>query len=279
MPEAARTTVATLLAEARALGIDRLDAHMLLERALNRSRTWLLAHDDEALTGTPLTTLRAWLARRASGEPVAYLLGEKEFHGLRLQVDANVLVPRPDTEVLVDWALVLLAGDLADRATPAVIDLGTGSGAIALAVKNGHPAADVLATDLSPAALAVASGNAERLGLCVHFQQGAWWEATAGKRFDLVLSNPPYIAGDDHHLAALHHEPRLALTPEGDGLAALREIIAGATAQLQPGGWLLLEHGHDQAASVANLLRAHGFSDVQSRADLAGHWRCTGGHA
>ncbi len=276
VPEPA--TIAALLAEARALGVDRLDAHMLLEGALTCTRTWLLAHDDEVLSSAQLANLRAWLARRASGEPVAYLLGEKEFHGLRLQVDSNVLVPRPDTEVLVDWALELLGHALADRAAPSVIDLGTGSGAIALAVKHRRPKASVVATDLSAAALAVATANAKRLDLRVRLRQGGWWRAAAGERFDLALSNPPYIAGDDHHLAALRHEPRLALTPEGDGLAALQEIIAGAPRHLQPGGWLLLEHGHDQAEAVAALLRAQGLADVQTRRDIAGHERCTGGH-
>jgi release factor glutamine methyltransferase len=159
-----------------------------------------------------------------------------------------------------------------------VLDLGTGSGAIALAVAHSHPAARVSATDLSPAALAVAQANAQRLHLAVSFSRGGWWQAVPGDAcFDLVLSNPPYIAGDDPHLPALRHEPLLALTPGGDGLGALREIIAGAPAHLAPGGWLLLEHGWDQAEAVAALLRAAGFHSVATRFDLEGRPRCTGG--
>ncbi len=267
-------TVAQALFEARALGVDRLDALLLLANTLERTRTWLLAHDDATLNETQAASLRARVARRAAGEPLAYLLGEKEFHGLVLQVNSNVLVPRPDTEVLVDWALELLAG----AARPSVVDLGTGSGAIALAVKQACPAAVVVATDVSAAALEVARANARRLALAVEFAAGSWWQAVAQRRFQLVLSNPPYIAGGDEHLAALTHEPLLALTPGGDGLAALRSIVAGAPAHLQPGGRLLLEHGFDQAEAVQALLREHGFAEVQTRHDLGGQPRCSGGH-
>ena len=221
------------------------------------------------------TALQAAFARRAAGEPLAYLLGEKEFHGLLLHVDANVLVPRPDTEVLVDWALELLAGMTAPRV---VVDLGTGSGAIALAVKHGCPGATVLATDTSPAALDVARGNARRLALDVAFAQSSWWAALAGRTFDLILSNPPYIAAGDPHLTALRHEPALALTPGGDGLDALREIVGGAAHHMTPGTWLLLEHGYDQADAVRALLREHGFEGVATRHDLGGQPRCTGAY-
>ena len=274
MKPAGAFSVAQALQEARALGVDRLDALMLLGEVLSCSRTWLLAHDDAELSPEQGERLQAWLARRASGEPLAYLLGEKEFHGLTLQVDSNVLVPRPDTEVLVDWALELLAG----MAQPSVVDLGTGSGAIALAVKHAHPAATVLATDVSTAALEVAHNNARRLALDVEFAEGSWWQAVPERRFQLVLSNPPYIAAGDEHLAALTHEPTLALTPGGDGLGALRSIVAGAQAHLEPGGWLLLEHGFDQADAVQALLRGHGFAAVQMRRDIAGQPRCSGGH-
>jgi release factor glutamine methyltransferase len=266
--------VAQALLEARALGVDRLDALLLLADTLARSRTWLLAHDDTTLSETQTASLRARFARRASGEPLAYLLGEKNFHGLTLQVNSNVLVPRPDTEVLVDWALELLAG----VAQPSVVDLGTGSGAIALAVKHARPDAAVLATDLSPAALEVARGNALRLALDVEFAEGSWWQAVPQRCFNLVLSNPPYIAGGDEHLAALTHEPTLALTPGGDGLSSLRCIVDGAARHLLPGAWLLLEHGFDQADAVQALLREHGFASVQIRRDLAGQPRCSGAH-
>jgi len=268
-------TIAQALAQAAARGLDRLDAQRWLGHLLQRDRSWLIAHDGTALAPALAEAFAAGCRRLADGEPMAYLLGRQEFHGLSLQVSPAVLVPRPDTETLVDWALALLP---TLGAAPQVLDLGTGSGAIALAVAHRHPTARVLASDLSPAALAVAGDNARRLGLAVAFAEGAWWQALpAGARFDLVLSNPPYIAGDDAHLPALRHEPTLALTPGGDGLDALRQIIAGAPAHLRPGGWLLLEHGWDQAGAVAALLRAAGFVDIGTRHDLAGRDRCTGG--
>ena len=269
-------SVAGALAEAKAMGVDRLDAQLLLAHVLERPRSWLLAHDDAMLDATQSVVLQALLARRAAGEPFAYLVGAQDFHGFTLQVDANVLVPRPDTEVLVDWAIEVLSGH--GGAHPKVIDLGTGSGAIALAVKRACPGAAIVATDISPQALGVARSNAARLGLELALLQSTWWSELAGQRFDLVLSNPPYIAGGDPHLAALQFEPALALTPGGDGLDALRGIIDGARAHLVPGGWLLLEHGHDQAEAVQVLLRAQGFAGVQTRRDLAGQPRCTGAH-
>lgn len=268
-------SIAQALAEARALGLDRVDAHALLGHLLGQGRSWLIAHDGDLLTAGQAARFADWCRQRADGVPVAYLLGEREFHGLRLQVTPDVLVPRPDTETLVDWSLDLLP---ALGARPDVIDLGTGSGAIALAIAHRWPAATVSATDLSPRALAVARANADRLGLAVRWTEGPWWAAVApGARFALVLSNPPYIAGDDPHLAALRHEPRGALTPEGDGLQALRAIVAGAPGHLQQGGWLLLEHGYDQAEAVQALLRAAGFTEVATRQDLGGQPRCTGG--
>ena len=264
-------TVASALAEAGALGLDRLDAQLLLAHVLARPRTWLVAHDDAVLEAAQRTAFGSLSVRRHAGEPVAYLVGEKAFHGLVLRVDASVLVPRPDTEVLVDWAIELLAG----KADARVVDLGTGSGAIALAVKHACPGASVLATDISDSALAVARNNAERLRLDVAMQLAAWWRGLEG-RFDLILGNPPYIAGDDPHLAALRHEPTLALTPGGDGLAALREIVAGARDHLAPGGRILLEHGYDQAEAVQALLVAQGFEGVETRRDLGGQSRCTG---
>jgi len=270
-------TVAQALAEAQAGGLDRLDAQWLLGHVLRRPRAWLIAHDEQALGDDQAAAYRALCRRRAEGEPFAYLVGEREFHGLPLQVDAAVLVPRPETELLVDWALELLDGELASRSAAEVVDLGTGSGAIALAVKHRHPAASMTAVDLSDAALAVARGNADRLGLAVDFRTGSWWAPLSGRRFDLALSNPPYIAGEDPHLAALRHEPTLALTPGGDGLDAIRAIVAGAPLHLRPGAWLLVEHGWDQGDAVAALLRSSGFDTVSTRKDLAGHGRCTGG--
>ena len=271
--------VAQALAEARACGVDSLDAQLLLAKCLTRSRSWLIAHDDAPRSAVQSGQYRAWLARRAAGEPLAYLFGEKEFHGLLLQVDARVLVPRPDTETLVDWALDLLRGEHAMPAAPRVIDLGTGSGAVALALKHAWPSADVSALDASEEALTVARANAQALQLDVRLLASHWWTAVPGERFHLAVSNPPYIAAQDPHLAALAHEPGMALVSGADGLDALRHIIETARAHLLPRGWLLLEHGHDQADAVQALLARHGFEQVQRRRDLAGHWRCSGARA
>lgn len=265
-------TVADALAQARADGVDRLDAQLMLGACLQQSRTWLIAHAQAPLPAAARDTFVEWLRRRMAGEPLAYILGEKEFHGLMLKVDRHVLVPRPDTETLVNWALQAMR----EFDSPKVVDLGTGSGAIALAVKQSNPAAQVTATDASEAALQVARNNGQRLGLSVSWLLGDWWSPVAGHRFDIALSNPPYIAEDDHHLAALAHEPRSALTAGVDGLDDIRLIIQGARKHLVPGGWLLLEHGHDQAARVAGLLADAGFVDVASHQDLAGIGRCTG---
>ncbi len=271
----APSTVAQALAAAARLGVDRLDAQLLLLHALGRpphDRAWLLAHDTDTLPEPLWTALSAQLLRRLAGEPVAYLLGEKEFHGLALRVDLRVLVPRPDTETLVDWALECLEG----QAAPRVLDLGTGSGAIALALQHARPDARVDAVDASADALAVARANAERLKLPVHFAQ-ADWLAGADQGYALIVSNPPYIRADDPHLAALTHEPLSALVSGADGLDDIRRIAAQALEHLQPGGWLLLEHGWDQADAVAQLLGEQGYLEVQHRTDLAGHRRCTGG--
>lgn len=267
--------VAQALADARALGVPRLDAQLLLARTLQRPRAWLIAHDDAPLSAAQQQGFEAGCGRRAAGEPLAYVLGEREFHGLKLQVNPAVLVPRPDTETLVDWGLALLAA--MPQPGPAVADLGTGSGAIALALKHGHAAARVSAVELSPTALEVARANGSRLGLDVQWHAGSWWQPLHGQRFDLVLSNPPYIADGDAHLLALRHEPLQALSPGGDGLSALRHIVQQAAPHLAPGGWLLLEHGHDQADAVCAMLHRAGFRDVTSRTDLAGHRRCSGG--
>lgn len=261
----------------RQQGLDRLDAQMLVLLAIGHDphdRAWLLAHDDQSLSVEHQMRLETLTQRRLAGEPMAYLRGEQAFFGLNLAVDARVLVPRPDTETLVNWALSL--GTQLPAAAQ-VVDLGTGSGAIALALRHAAVAWQVSATDASADALAVAEANAKRLDLPVRFRQGTWLEAVAGERFDLIVSNPPYIAAGDRHLEDLRHEPLSALTAGADGLDDLRRIVAQAPAALQPGGWLLLEHGFDQAPAVRTLLTAAGFEQVQSRDDIAGIARCSGG--
>ncbi|HCY15825.1 MAG: protein-(glutamine-N5) methyltransferase, release factor-specific [Curvibacter sp. GWA2_64_110] len=272
MPE---QRISEALTATQAQGIPRLDAQLLLLHALGRlphERAWLLAHDSDELNTDTQNRFLALVQRRVGGEPLAYLTGIKEFFGLPLQVDARVLDPRPDTETLVEWALECMAA----LPAPRVIDLGTGSGAIALALKHSRPDAQVSAVDASAEALAVAQANAQRLGLDVAFRQGNWLAGMDGT-FDLIVSNPPYIAEGDPHLAALGHEPRQALTAGADGLDDIRTLAAQAPARLCPGGWLLLEHGWDQAAAVRALLAAAGLEAVQSRRDLSGIERCSGG--
>ena len=268
-------TLKDALAQAQAQGLARIDAQLLLLHTLGRAaagRAWLLAHDTDALADDAHARFTALCQRRTAGEPVAYLTGHKEFYGLPLHIDARVLDPRPDTETLVDWALELLTPVPAPR----VLDLGTGSGAIALALQHQRPDAQVSAVDASSAALAVAQANAARLALPVRFQQGDWLDGAVGA-WEAIVSNPPYIAADDPHLAALTHEPLQALASGADGLRDIRTIMAQAPAHLAPGGWLLLEHGWDQAEAVRALLHAAGFVQVQSRKDLAGIGRCSGG--
>jgi release factor glutamine methyltransferase len=265
--------VAQALAAASTLGLERLDAQLLLLDALGRAqsdRAWLLAHDLDPLADPARLAFLAACERRAGGEPLAYIVGRKEFFGLDLRVDRRVLVPRPDTETLVEWALEA-AGEQAR-----IIDLGTGSGAIALAIKQRRPAATVEAVDVSAGALEVAAANADRLGLDVEFRQASWLSGT-DSRYDLIVSNPPYVAAGDPHLAALNHEPAVALESGPDGLRDIRAIVAQARQRLRPGGWLLLEHGWDQAPAVRSLLQAAGFQAVASRRDLGGIERCSGG--
>ena len=268
-------TLQQALSTALAQGLTRIDAQMLLLHVLGRAshdRAWLITHDTDTLPPATAAQFGALCQRRRAGTPVAYLTGRKAFYGLELQVDERVLDPRPDTETLVDWALEVLA----HQPAPRVVDLGTGSGAIALALQQQRPDAQVLAVDASQDALAVAQANATRLGLPVQFQHGHWLQGMAGG-FAAIVSNPPYIAATDSHLAALTHEPLSALASGADGLDDLRSIIAQAPAHLAPGGWLLLEHGHDQAEAIAALLQQAGLAQVQSRKDLAGIVRCSGG--
>jgi release factor glutamine methyltransferase len=269
-------TVAQALVWAMARGLERLDAQLLLLHTLGRDehdRAWLLAHDTDALADTVHTTMQATVCRRAAGEPLAYITGHKEFYGLDLVVDARVLVPRPDTETLVDWTLEILAGT--NSPPQRIIDLGTGSGAIALALKHTRPDLQVSAVDFSTDALAVAQTNAQRQQLDVQWAQGSWLSGVSGD-FNLIVSNPPYIARTDAHLSALTHEPLQALASGADGLDDIRTIITQAPAHLLPSGWLLLEHGYNQAAAVRALLTAAGLQDAQSRRDLAGIERCSG---
>ncbi len=259
-------------------GLARLDAGMLLLHALGRDpheRAWLLAHGTDELPAPALQAFQSLCAQRRDGVPMAYLVGSTEFYGLPLSITPQVLDPRDDTETLVDWALSLIPPDAALE----VVDLGTGSGAIALALQHERPAAQVWAVDQSPEALAVAQRNAETLKLRVRWLQGDWLlSVPVGQRFDLIVSNPPYIAASDPHMPGLRHEPRQALVSGVDGLDDIRRLVDQAPGHLKPGGWLLLEHGHDQSAAVQDLLRQTGFDAVQSRPDLAGIARCTGGH-
>ncbi|MEN9453225.1 MAG: hypothetical protein RLZZ369_2284 [Pseudomonadota bacterium] len=266
-------TVAQALHAARAAGVDRLDANMMLMALLKQGRSWLLAHDQDALPASIIQTFEHWVTRRAQGEPLAYLLGDKEFFGLNLAVNPDVLIPRPDTEILVEWALDLVPPDQAWR----VLDLGTGSGAIALAIQHQRPQATVVAVDASAGALTTAQNNAQQLQLPVQFLLGSWLAPVEGQVFDLIVSNPPYIAEGDEHLAALTHEPITALTAGPDGLDDIRQIIRDAKSNLKPGGWLLLEHGYDQAEAVSHLLTQAGYTQVQTRKDLGEQNRCTGG--
>ena len=260
-----------LLRDARSR-IDAADAECLLAHALGRPRTWLYAHGDARAEPALRQRFDALVARRAAGEPVAYLTGRRGFWNLELQVTPDTLIPRPETELLVELALARLPRD---RAVD-VADLGTGSGAIALAIARERPRARVVATDASPAALAVAQGNAQGLAIGnVECRLGDWLAPLAGDRFDLIASNPPYIAAGDPHLEAgdLRFEPPAALASGADGLDAIRRSVAAAPAHLHPGGWLLLEHGWDQGPAVRGLLQVGGFVEVATHPDLEGRDR------
>ncbi len=257
-----------------ASGLPASEARALLAGVLEMRREQLIAHPQTPVPAAAAEHFAALAARRRGGEPMAYLLGVQEFHGHRLRVTPDVLVPRPETELLVDTALELLAG----RPGARVLDLGTGSGAIAIALALAQPQWTVLASDRSAAALRVAARNAAALGARVQLFAADWWQPVRGC-FDLIVSNPPYVAAGDAHLHALVHEPRAALTEEADGLAALRAIIGGAVRQLAKGGWLLVEHGYDQGAAVRELMSQAGFEPRTLR-DLAGLERaCLGAPA
>jgi release factor glutamine methyltransferase len=270
-----------LLAEARAQlggnGADsRLDSEVLLAYTLRLPRSALIAASEEPIDDAAAACFRALIARRAAGEPVAYLIGEREFWSLGLCVNSEVLIPRPETELVVERALALASQSWPDRRGLVVADLGTGSGAIALALAVSRPDLHITATDRSSPALRVARANAERLNLSrVEFLEGDWFVPLAQRRFDLILSNPPYVAAGDPALRALRYEPRLALSPGTSGLEALSHLIAQAPAHLASGGWLILEHGADQGAAVATALVAAGYARVRCHRDLAGRDRVT----
>lgn len=250
-----------------------LDAELLLAHALGLPRARLRSHPETPVAASIAGNYRALIERRASGEPLAYLTGWREFWSLRLAVSSDVLVPRPETELLVERALALRSAT-----EGCVADLGTGSGAIALALAHERPRWQVVATDISAAALEIARSNAHDLELTrIEFRQGNWFTPLRNERFDLIVSNPPYVAARDLALsgAALAREPRSALTPGEDALASLRAIITGAPQHLAPGGWLLLEHGATQGAQVRHALVLAGFRYVRSHTDLAGHERMT----
>jgi release factor glutamine methyltransferase len=265
-------------------GLDRLDAQRLLLHVLApgqaRDRAWLLAHDQDLLPAHLAQAFLALVQRRLAGEPLAYLTGERGFFGLSLHVDARVLDPRPDTETLVEWALERLDAVPSAQRPVQVLDMGTGSGAIALALQHHCPWAQVSAVDASAEALAVAQANELRLRQApmtpIAFYQGSWFQPVTAN-FDLIVSNPPYIAEGDPHLPALRFEPHTALVSGPDGLSDLRHLINQAPHHLKPGGGLLLEHGWDQALAVRQLLTQAGFEQVNSRKDLAGIERCSGG--
>jgi release factor glutamine methyltransferase len=269
-------SIAALMRAGAMDAMDAIDARVLLRTVLGVNDAYLIAHADEVVSAQHEAQFRALAARRAAGEPVAYLVGEREFYGRVFAVSPAVLIPRPETELLVALALERLPRNAACR----VLDLGTGSGCIAISLALERATVRAVATDRSPEALAIARDNAQRLGACdVEFRCGDWWATAGGEKFDLVVSNPPYVADGDAHLAQgdLRFEPPAALAAGADGLADIRAIVASARAHLVPGGWLLFEHGYDQAQRCRELLSQAGFSAVQSWRDLAGIERVSGG--
>lgn len=264
---------------AAALGLEkreaRLEARVLAAHTWQVDRAWLIAHGADTPSDAQTAQFQALLSRRLAGEPVAYLIGTREFYGRPFQVTPDVLIPRPDTELLVELALARIPPDQAVE----VLDLGTGSGCIAITLALERPRARVTAVDRSAAALAIARRNAGILGARVDLLRSDWFDALGGRRFGLIVGNPPYIAAADPHLANgdVRFEPPTALASGVDGLDDLRGLTAAARAHLKPGGVLLLEHGYDQAEAVQSLLRQHGFRNVRSWADLAGILRVSGG--
>ena len=284
----ARSTIDQALLGAKAKGLQPLEAQLLMLHALGRQavqRTWLIAHGNEHVSKEALACFEEHVIQRLDHVPLSYLTGQREFYGLTLHIDARVLDPRADTETLVDWAIELIDALCKgfDTPKPQVLDMGTGSGAIALAIKANQPQASLWALDQSPAALEVAQKNALDLGLEVEFFQSHWFQALNTpsankhpKRFDVIVSNPPYIAPQDPHLRDLVHEPLDALLAKDGGWADILQICTQAQHHLKAGGWLLLEHGYDQSHRVREILQNLGYIHIQSRYDLAGIERCTG---
>lgn len=261
----------------RGAGIELREARLLLAAAAKLPEARIAAHPEQALEEAVRARFEDWTARRRQGEPIAYLTGWREFYGVTLAVTPAVLIPRHETELLVECALAMLPR----RRTRRVLDLGTGSGALALAIKHERPAAQVVAVEANDSALEVARDNAARLRLDVDWRSGQWWAAVPGERFDVIVSNPPYVAQGDPHLAQgdLRFEPRQALVGGADGLDAIRLIAGGMREHLLPGGWIFLEHGFDQAEAVRACLAAAGLSQVGTWRDLARHPRVSGGCA
>lgn len=276
---AAAQAALTLVTNTEALTTNtevKLDAQLLLQHVLQVNRAWLIAHENDALSTETQAKFEALLARRLQGEPIAYILGEREFYGLRLQVTPATLIPRPDTETLVEAALA----NIPKNGNVHVLDLGTGSGAIALAIAKNRPQSLVLAVDASHTALQVAKHNADRLNISnVQFVLSDWFSALEDQRFEMIVSNPPYIEADDPHLAQgdLRFEPVTALASGIDGLDDIRSIVEQCLTHLKPQGWLMLEHGYNQAEAVSDLMSAVGLVDVATIKDLGGNNRVTMG--
>ncbi len=264
------TTLSALL---RLEVLDALERRILVCHALKLSRTQLITRSDHVLTTNEIHTVASLFERRLAGEPIAYITGEREFYGLSFKVAPGVLIPRPETELLVELAIEKAPQQAC------VLDMGTGSGAIAVALVHARPDLQVSALDQNEAALGIAQDNAQRHQVKVHFLHSDWYQAIEDQQFDVIVSNPPYIVAGDKHLAQgdLRFEPLDALTDHADGLSALRTIIAGAVRHLKPGGWLMMEHGYDQAEAVRALLNEAGFAAVQSWKDLASIERVSGG--
>jgi release factor glutamine methyltransferase len=256
-------------------GLPAAEASALLGHVLQQGRAWIIAHGKEPIDEGPARDIAALLARRSAGEPLAYITGEREFYGLTLKVNASVLIPRPETELVVERVLALVAG----CAVPRILDLGTGSGAIAAAVAHALPDAEVWACDASPEALAVASANFARHGVVVRLVNGNWFSELGGECFDVIASNPPYVADADPHLAEgdLRFEPAVALVAGADGLDCIRAIASSARRHLRRGGWLVVEHGYDHGPACTQLLTGLGYTAVSDACDLSGLARvCSG---